>query len=227
MVYGKRTYRKKKAYRKPKKSWYNRKYSALQLASKVLAGVRYMKGMINCEKKYHTISQNTTFSTTGVCTYLSAIPQGDTAVQREGNSVLCRSIHVKDSIVKNTNALTTKCKIALVLDTGYGDNAASMAANLVWDSTYIGTSYAPLAPMQLNTQGRYKIIKVWEFTLTANSNTRLIDEYIKIYKHIKFDGTGSTASDLSKNAFYLFHISDQDTNVPTLELINRIGFYDN
>lgn len=226
MVY-KKFNKPKKTYTKKPKSWYTKSFTALDIAKKALSATQQMRGLINCEKKYHTISQNASFSTTGVCTYLSAIPQGDTSVQREGNSVLGRSIYVNDSVVRNINAATTKCRVALVMDTGYADNAATVAANVIWDSTYIGTSYAPLSPIQSNTHGRYKIIRVWDFTLSDQYPTKRINEYIKIYKHFKFDGTGSTATDLSRNALYLFHISDQDTNVPAFELINRIGFYDN
>lgn len=222
---GKKTYRKSK--KRSNTSWYNRKYSALEIAKKALAATRYMKGMINCEKKYHTTSQNTTFARAGVMSYLSAIPLGDSAVQREGNSVLLRSIYLNYSVVKNTSVATTKCKVAIVMDTGYADNAGSIAANLIWDSTYIGTQYAPMAPISSNTQGRYKLIRVWDFTLTDQYDTKRISEYIKVYKHLKFDGTAGTSADLSRNALYLVSISDQDVNVPAYEYICKIGFYDN
>lgn len=227
MVYGKRSYKKKRGYRKVKKAWYNRKYSALQLASKALAGVRYMKGMINCEKKYHIAYTNVAPTTSGTLACLTLIAQGDTATTREGNSILARSILLNMDIVKNSNVTDTKCRIILLQDTGFSVDAATLATTNILESSLVGTQYSPMAPIAQNTNGRFKVIRNWSFTLNSNFMTKRIHEYVKIYTHIKFDGTDATTGSLNKNPFYVLMVSDQDTYMPAIELVSKIGFYDN
>lgn len=214
---------------KPKAStqWYHKKYSALEIANKALQGVRYMRGMINCEKKYHLAYTNVAPTASGTLACLTLIAQGDTAVTREGNSILGRSILLNMDVVKNSNVTDTKCRIILFQDTGYGVDASTLAVSNILESSLIGTQYAPMAPIAQNTNGRFKVLRNWSFTLNTNNMTKRIHEFVKIYTHLKFDGTDATAASLNKNAFYVAMISDQDTYMPAIELVSKFGFYDN
>lgn len=219
----------KKSYKKKAapKSWYNQRFSALQIAKKALSATNYMRGMINCEKKYHTAYTNFTVPTTGYIAALSMIPQGDSNVTRDGNSVLARSLLLNIDVTKNINVANTKMKIALVQDTGFADNASSITASTIYDSALVGTQYAPLAPVALNTQGRYKVVRSFDFTLNSTYSTKRISEFIKLYTHLKFDGTAGDQTSLNRNCFYLVCISDEDTNMPSIEMVSKLGFYDN
>lgn len=226
MAYGKR-YRKSYKKKNYKSSWYNRKYSALDLAKKALTATQYIKGMINCEKKYHLAYTNIAPNTGGSLACLSQIAQGDTASTRDGNSILARSILLNIDVAKNTNATDTKCRIILFQDVGYSVDAATLQGSDILDSSLMGTSYAPMAPVAQKTNGRFKVLRNWSFTLNSTLLNKRIHEYVKIYTHIKYDGTDATTTSMNKNQFYLLFVSDQDTYMPGVELVTKLGFYDN
>lgn len=228
MPYGRKTYKtKRRVVKSGRVSWYNRKYSALDIAKKALKATHYMKGMINCEKKYHVAYTNIAPTTSGSLACLSQIAQGDTASTRDGNSILCRSLLINIDIAKNTNVADTKCRVILFQDIGFSVDAATLAGSDILDSSLMGTSYAPMAPVAQKTNGRFKVLRNWSFTLNATLLNKRIHEYVKVYTHIKFDGTDATASSMNKNAFYLLFVSDQDTYMPGVELVSKLGFYDN
>jgi len=83
-----------------------------------------------------------------------------------------------------------------------------------------------LSALNSNQSGRFKILKNWFFTIdNAKNKTRVIDYYSKLWHHVKFNGT--LGGDIQKGGIYLFFLSDQPTNTPTIYYNCKIGYHDN
>ena len=74
---------------------YARAHSALSAASKALTVAYGVKKLINVERKAHTLNITTSPATAGSVIGLSQIAQGDTFGERNGNSILVKSIQLR------------------------------------------------------------------------------------------------------------------------------------
>lgn len=211
---------RKRTYRKTKKAWYNKKYSALDMAKKAMRNVHYIKGMINCEKKYSDYQSTTTPNWSGTEYGISGIiPQGDTAGSRDGDSILLRSILVNFEIFKNSAVANQTVRIIVVLDT----NKTSTLPVLTDILASTGTDAVVLSPYKTSMDGRFKILRDRTFSLnTGSTDSILRKEYIKTYVHPKYAGAFP-----SKDQIHIFICSDSNINLPEVKMYTRLGFYDN
>lgn len=216
-----RNFNKKRKYRKPKKAWYNKKYSALQLASKALKGVNYMRGMINCEKKYHDVLSSGSADYSGNMTLLTGITQGDAATQRDGDSILGRSIMIRGEFKIDSGATgNTSQMLRVIYFVDKNKTTTTPTGADVLQSA--GTVWAPFSPLNKNIDGRFKILRDRTICLNTQNPTVATKEYMKIYHHVKYDGAV-----VNKGQIYVLVISDQLVATPTFEIYARFGFYDN
>lgn len=224
MVYKKKAV--KKTYAK-KSGWVGKASGALAIAQKALSMANFMKGMINCEKKHLEGATNATFYNAGVTTCISDIGQGDNTNQRNGDSVLCRSIYVKMQFTKYAAAVSQGIRYLIWQDTGFAVGAS--APTLADVLQYVASAYSCVSPLLRETQGRFKILRDKTFVLSdAKETEKIISEYIKVYTHIKWDNTGTAYADRSKNHIYVSFISNDAVGEPSAyTMTNRIGYYDN
>jgi len=213
----------KRKGRKGGRSWYNKKYSALQLASKAMAAVKYIKGMINCEKKYiDTVTNGTAIDYGGVVANLSAISQGDTNSNRNGTSILAKDVYVQLYASCHGSAGATLLRVVIFVDKMCQGTLATPADIL----SQVSTNYAVLQPRNQNTLPRYQILADRRVTLSSDGNdVKSIKIYRKFMKHIRFTSTAST--DEYSNQICMLLISNEQTNTPTVYGVQRVGFYDN
>lgn len=206
------------------KPWYRKKYSAMEIASKALSMAKYMKGMINCEKKYHDTSGAPTPSDSGQIALVSGIPAGDDNTNRSGNSVLVRSLYVKFRCSVNTTNTENNQNIRLILFIDKQQNgAAPTVSNIL--QTFGGTN-SIVSPLNLDMAPRFKVLYDKVFNLSKLDNTGNAGSvFKKLYFHAKYTGTGG--SDVFTNQIYHLLISDQPTNQPAITIYTRMGFYDN
>lgn len=228
-------YRKKNSGFRPKKatqSQRNRGTSALipksfgnafTMAKKALNMGLMLKGMINCEKKYHDVTQTPeTISYNGDVTLLSGMAAGDDVGNRDGNSVLCRSLHFRADVSGNgmNTSNVTRCIIFLdKMNQGTAPTAADILA-------ITGSANAVNSPLNVDHITRYTILLDKLFTTSVNGSMRFsFKKYIKLYHHLKY--TGTSASDVYTNAIYVLWLTDVISNDPSVTWYSRIGFYDN
>lgn len=217
MAYQKYYKRARKYYKKGKK-WANTPQTPKALALQALKGLRYVKGMINCE--YHLRDISIPLGTQSSITNITAIPQGDGNGQRTGNSILCRSIYIKGFLQINSSvSVNTRLTLVLVRDLQQiSDNAPSI--------TDIFTTIQPETLVNTANAGRFKIMWRQTYNLIPNQRPVLnISKYIKTYQHVRYNG--SAATDVQKNGMYLLVLTSEATNYPTIGLTSRIGYYDN
>lgn len=216
----------KRPMRKKRMPWYKKKYSAMELAGKAWSAVKYVKGMINCEKKTVDINASITGVTyNGSVTSLSAIAQGDTSITRDGKSILAKSLLIRGSVVSNASASFNVVRV-IVFQDRYNTGTAPTASNLL-ETT--GSASAPYSALNHLASGRFKILYTRLIFVVASSEAKVIPfkAYIPLNTHVKYDGPNST--DDYKNSLYCCFISataPAGTN-PDVNLYSRMSFYDN
>lgn len=231
MVYRKKTVRK--TYRKkPTVGWYDRKYSAMDMARKALKNVHYIKGMINCEKKYNdqsNILMNQSINTSGVIQLISGIPQGDGDSQRDGNSVLARSLLIRGSLNSNmaTGAIQNQVVRMIIFQDKNVSGGVTPTVSDILEAANVGTERAPFSPLNVHINGRVKILRdrLLKTIKTQDTGMMIVNEYIKLYTHLKFNG--SLGTNVSGGAIYALFVNGNDSWPCEADLLTRIGFYDN
>lgn len=212
----------KRKYRGKKVSWYNKKYSTMQLAKKAWAATKYLKGLVNSERMYldNTLTlasnQSQIFGLTGLA-------QGDASNNRTGNSILLRSIYVRGRMEINAS-VTSNTRITLILVKDKQQIADTTPAI----TDIVGSTTDPDTLMNRNTAGRFKVLWRKNYILSTAAGGRPaieLNKYWKLYDHVRFNGTANT--DLQKNGYYFIVITSEGTNFPIVVFNARTGYHDN
>lgn len=215
-------YYKKKSYRKKSPSWYNKKYSTMQLAAKAWRGVKYIKGLVNSEM-YHTIQNGSGLlsnAASPTVLNITAIAQGDTNTTRTGNSILLRNIAIRMEFINNTLTTATLYRIMLVQDNQTVADETTLAVTDILESA------STLSFISTTTTGRFKILKNWYFSTDSVSKvSKTISSYNSMMHHVRYNGTAST--DVQKGAIFLVAFSDDGTNKPLFSYNIKTSYHDN
>lgn len=209
--------------RKSSSSWYNKRYSTLQLAQKALKGVRYIRGLVNSEMfHYDTTFSSAAIVSTGANTHLTALAQGDSATGRTGNSILLRSLTYRFRLeVNSAVTLDTGVTVIIFIDTQQVSDTSPAVTDVLTTATCESL-------LNLNAVGRFKILSRKTYILTPASGGRPaieVNNTMNLYKHVRYNGTAST--DVQKNGLYVMFISSEPTNTPVVTGAFRIGYHDN
>lgn len=217
MVYSRKSnYRRKAA---AASAWYDKKYSAKDLAIKALKNTQYLKGLVNSEMYKYDLASSQTISNTGSVVALANIAQGDTDATRTGNSLLARKMFMRMTFTQAAAADDTLYRVIFFIDKQQvGDTSPAVSDVLDTVST--------LAPLNSATTGRFKILKNYFFH-TSNSSDTVNHKvcYKDLYHHIRYNGTA--AADIQKGGIYMLVLSDQSVNVPTIFYNWRLSYHDN
>lgn len=206
--------------RKSSSAWYNRKYSPMDIASKAWRTAKYLKGLINVEhQKLDTVVLAGTQSNIALVSNIVALGTGDTEGSRTGNSILVKYAYLKLSATLNSSASFTKLRVVLVRDKQQiGDTAPAYSD--VYDTA--GGTQAFLNKL---TVGRFDILYDRLVDLDDNNPQRIVEKYIPLNSHIRFNGSAST--DVQKGGLYVMLLSDQATNTPSVTCLTRVMYIDN
>lgn len=219
MPYRRRYVKRRRTYKK--KPWYKRKYSAMEIASKAYSTAKYLRGMINSEKKIADHNNSAvTISGSGTTVTLSDIAQGDGNSTRDGNSLLCKALYGTIKVIPNASATTsTMVRFAIIQD-------KQQVADTTPLYNDIFQSADPISYLDRATVGRYTILWQKQCTLNVTDKTaRILKFYTRVNNHIRYNGTADT--DIQKNGIWLVCCSDDSTYAPTMNYAIRLTFYDN
>lgn len=215
-----RTYRKRSYRRRPvARSYGVSDYAAM--AASAYRGVKYLKSLVNVEKHPHDVNTSVNpDATTGVFTLLNGVGQGDAAGDRNGNSILMRSININLKYTINASATNTTIRTILF-----------------WDKECNGST--PVAGdflQNVSAMGNYNHDEASRFTMiydkrislsisgTQESSRRI---YRKLQRHTHYDGASNAITDMVDYSLWLFMISDEGTNTPTVQFRSQVLFIDN
>lgn len=217
MPYRKKSYRRKSYRRRPM----GRMAIYKRAGGQLWRDVKYLKSVINVESKHLEYVASTTSSTTVGLVLVNGCIPGDTGETRDGQSIKLSSLLLRYSVVIHASATATIHRVFVLIDTQ--PNAANFASG-----DLIDTTTNVLSPLNITYGSRFRILRDIIIHVDQNNPIRTVKKYIKLSDHTKFNaGTAGTIADISTNALYVCHMSNEATNVPTFDYFARTRFIDN
>ncbi len=174
----------------------------------------------NKELKTHDVSAGDTPDTTGAVVGLTLIGQGDTSLAREGLQIRPRGLEFKIHAVINASATATTSRVIIFVDTQQQGTLPPITELLEGDSFVSFPEH--------DSRPRFKIKKDYIITQSINGHKRnvFIKGYIKFPKNAKiwYSGTDNSQGSQGKNNIYVYRVSSEATNKPTVNFYSRLRF---
>lgn len=186
-----------------------------RLRNKVFRMARYM----NVEFKQHNLAITPTVSNSLTTHQLTNIAQGDTDTTRDGNSIKLASIYIQGFATINALATNTIIRLLLVLDKQTNQAIYTAGDLLLSDSV--------TSPNNIDNGRRFKILWEHRMILSQDRPMAQFKLYKKLNMHIRYDSTGTNIQQLTQNSLSLARISNEGTNVPSMDYTVRIRYVDN
>jgi len=192
------------------------------MAQQAWTGVKYLKSLVNVEKHPCdvNVAAQTPDNTTGLFNLLTVISQGDNDTDRQGNSILARSVNINLKYQINASASHTTIRTILFWDKEC--NGATPTISDILQTTSVMANY------NHNTASQYQILADYRVNLSISGQqetTRRI--YRKLQRHVHFDGASGTIGDIQDYALWLFFVSDEAANTPSVQARSQLLFIDN
>ncbi len=211
--------RRRRIRRKPKRhiSWYNRKYSALEMGAKALTGLNWVRKRLNTESKFHDLTTATEQSTTGTVTLLSGIDQGDTSITRSGRRVRFTKLNLTILPAIQGNSVSDVVRFVIV--------RANNDLAPTWAGTFTTTS--PQSYRNLDSTRNVSVLYDKTFVLSTTAYlTKVIDINLIIDHVASWDiGTDTEAN----NHLFLLTCGQKATGTDATDSVmhSRLRFVDN
>jgi len=191
----------------------------LYMAGTALSIARGVKSLVNSEKHtYSKVVSAGTITSTGSMQELSNIAQGDEYTNRQGRSVLCKSLELNGWMVQNASATTTILRIIIFRDNNADGSTPVSTEVLTSNNTYSLRNPEP------HNMKRFNILldKVYTFD-SAKSKIAKFSFFKNMNSHIKF----ANGANSNQGSLWCYLLSNEPTNAPTVNLNSRVRFYDN
>jgi len=209
----------RKGASKVKKWWSNK-----STAQKALTALRIANGLrmiVNAEKKFYDRSNNVELTNVGQVDLLTAIAQGSGESQRNGNSVLLKSVLVRGRIT--TDAPNATIRVMLIHDKSPDPGTVTLADIL----TGASDGYAPFNPMNDDNRRRFRVLGSKLMSINSNNTNMPFKFYVKLNHHARWNS--STSTDINVGHVYLVfaNILSGVTYDTYAISTSRITYYDN
>lgn len=196
-------------------------YAQTAMAAWKLAS--YLKTLVNVEFKKYDVTAALT--TDGLVQHISSVPQGDSDLTRDGNSIKCQSLLINAYITNNATEQSTAYRILVVQDKQQIADTAPTIADVL-DPT---GSNNLIAPLNNETVGRFTVLRDIKGSIsnliTGVPAEKFIKIYFKLRNHIRFNG--ANGSDIQRNGIYIMWTHTAGANYPTMAYTSRLTFTDN
>lgn len=194
------------------------------IANLAWKGVKGIRALINAEKHFTDTTYATVLSTNaagGTLINLNAIAQNDLNSGRTGNSVLVNSVYGRMKFTTHASSPNQVIRYMLIHDKQQVPDTAIVAGDVLENLTY-----SDVSPLNRNSLGRYKILFDRRVQLSANKPQAIV-KWFKHFKrhHIRFNGTGTP--DYQRDGLFLLILTEETTNMPSLQAFSTTAFYDN
>lgn len=212
-------------YRKKKTPMQKRIRNYRKGASQLYNDVSYLKGLINTEFKAVTQTYSQTVDSSGTAAanvqLITPPTRGDDYNQRDGRTVRYKSVQIEGVASMSSSATATNVYMALVwIPSPKG--VAPTFVQLLDNITTIGLR-------NLDYRKDLIVLKKWRFPLNINGvRSREFKFYRKLnHKCIFNNGSAGAITDIQNGAFYMFLLSNEATNTPSISFHIRTRFIDN
>lgn len=188
------------------------------IARKAMAGVRFLRSIVNVEKHFFGTSGAAVAPTVaGVVYPVDNLLQGDVYNSRSGNSILVKSFYMMfDCVGAGTNQLY---RLIIFIDK---ENRGALPA--VTDVLETATSTSPMN--HINGK-RFKVLRDARMNVSL-TNQQVIQRkwFIKLNHHVRYnDGNTGTVTDFREGHIFWLFLSDTTTGFYAYN--TRIRYIDN
>lgn len=235
----KRSYRKKRGYKKRVRSNKTKQLvtghgpTALESIASGIGNVATLARAvmpaimaINTEAKFidTAASSNITLAAPSIAP-LCAMAQGLTESTRIGNSLLAKDLAIKFRFNTSSSGILNQCRVVIFVDKLQGGTAPTLA-QIVQDTSSI------LSPFNKNYTDRFTIIKdqIWDLNQSylAQPIIRTSKFYKKLDFHVRYLGTTSAAASLGPNQIYIMMwTTDAGVSATSGAYYARLNYTDN
>ncbi len=219
---GKRTY-KKRPNRAPKPI--SSADAAYKLAADAARGVKYLRSLVNVERKWITLENVTPVATTtGSVTILNGVASGDGSENRDGDSI--RFVDGAMNLTVTQHASATATFIRLIVVKWRDNDALAKDTNAILENqTDIKSFY------EEGNLTKFSVLK--DVTIALDSSNNGVRAMQWTFPGLNMKSTyspgasGGAATDLQIGAIYLLTLSSEATNAPTVGFTSKFLFVDN
>ena len=205
-----------------RRRWARRVNTYKKAGSQLYKDVRYLKSLVNVEKKFRDLNQDINVTNTATVIPVSLMPQGDDWDQRNGRRVKAYSFWLQAQVTIDPSATKTNFRIVVFIDKN-PDGESVTSAELFQVSNDL---QSPLN--KANAGSRFKILCNRFIDLSINGvETRTIKIWRKLNHHVNYLGTGETNGDMGPGNMYMYVISNEPTAAPLFHYYSRFSYIDN
>ncbi len=185
--------------------------------------VKYLKSIVNVEKKIIDSAITNTPDNAGDIQNLCLVAQGDDYTNRDGRRIKLQKMSLRLRMVPHVDS--TKTSLRCILFKTRNDQAAAPTVTEVLEDVSSGVVSHFESD---NHQNSWTILSDRVYTFDVNGKNHGFAEFTpNILAHCDYSGTGATEANTGRGAIYLLTISNEATNVPTLKGQCRVWFTDN
>lgn len=218
--YKKRFVRRRRFKKKAPSAW----SSAKNLAWKGYKLAKYVKSLVNVEKKFIDTTSTVATSTTPTIAPLTLVAEGDDYNQRNGRSIKLKSLQCRYYLNANASATQSYMVRVLIFIDKDSRGSAPTSSELLQDNTNFNS------PINLNNGKRFVVLydKISDISPTNTDDSLKWKSYFKqLAMHTSFMGTGATQGDADTNHIYLCYFSTGGAYPPGFSYYFRTRFIDN
>lgn len=169
------------------------------------------------EDKFHAVNGSGTVSNNGGISLLTGMAQGDTDQTRDGNSIKSKRLEFRLTCDKDATATNTYVR-AIIFKDKRSNGVVPTVAELVTNAN----CYTPLNP---DNRTRFKVYFDRTVSLDGGRGITSVMKWQKrIYHPLEYTGATGAQSSCDRNHFYLFLITNEDTNKPTANWTTMFHF---
>lgn len=186
---------------------------------------KFVASVVNVEAKFYDQAIGGTYTNgDNTASWLSGITVGTASNQRNGQSVLAKSLFIRGNIVMNAAATTQVLRVLVVMDKQRGGTTPTISD--VLESSGVGWINSPLTMQQA---GRFVVLSDRNYDMSINGNNRSLQYkfFCKLKHHIRWDESGNAIGDAEQGQLYLLAVSNDGVNPPTFDFHSRLRFIDN
>lgn len=231
------TYRRKRVMRPRRKirggraTWKRYGAKAGSMAYRAFQMAKYVKGLVNTEYKYNDwqVSNVNCDYSAWQFQCLNLIGQGDDNFQRNGRSILCKSIGLEIDL-RLAGALDNAV-IRLVLIRYNSCQGANPTATDIYATTSGTQTVNSFRNISNAPVRNYSIL--WDKRVAMDKDYKgqiHISKYFKLSNHIKFIGTGNTIVSVGPYSYFFGIVTDSApsaTDYVALDYTSRLRYIDN
>lgn len=217
--YGRRRMRRRRA---PKSSGWG---GYLSTAGRALSLATRVASLINVEYKNIDVTGSGNMAATWTVVPISEVAQGDDQTNRNGRSILAKSINLQVGMTAASLASSSyRTRLAIFVD--------DMQQGVAPVGTDVWTANGMEALRNVVTkQRRFRILFDRCYTINPDDggNSAIsVRRFIKLYKHhIKYIGTTAAAASDGFGSLYFAYITDASATFPVINYAVRTRFIDN